>query len=138
MNHLSPASSHYLLEVSIEDLHWESRDWLSEIRTWQEEIVFYQNLLKKIQGRVKSEEAKAQWDHFQNILQGMQTNILTPYQKNLEEHEEYLYNLVVNKAVVNDQFYREVHKKYANQVKAFSSDFKQLKKKLFAFIEHAA
>jgi hypothetical protein len=138
MNNLSPATTHYLLEVSIEDLHWESRDWLSEIRTWQEEVVFYQKLLNKIQTRVKSQDAKTQWDHFQNILQEMQNNILLPYQRQLEEHEEYLYNLVVNKAVVNDQFYREVHKKYANQVKAFSSDFKQLKKKLFGFIEQAS
>jgi hypothetical protein len=137
MNNLSPATTHYLLEVSIEDLHWESRDWLSEIRTWQEEIVFYQKLLNRVVGRIKSEEAKAQWDNYQKTLQEMQNNILVPYQRNLEEHEEYLYNLVVNKAVVNDQFYREVHKKYANQVKAFSSDFKQLKKKLFNLIEHA-
>jgi hypothetical protein len=138
MNHLSPASTSYLLEVSIEDLHWESRDWLSEIRTWQEEIVFYQKLLNKMLGRVKSEEAKAHWDHYQNTLQQMQTNTLLPFQSQLEEHEEYLYNLVVNKAVVNDQFYREVHKKYGNQVKAFASDFKQLKKKLFVFIEQAS
>lgn len=137
MNHLSPASTSYLLEVSIEDLHWESRDWLSEIRTWQEEIVFYQKLLNKIVGRVKSEEAKAQWDHYQTTLQELQTHTLLPYQQELEEHEEYLYNLVVNKAVVNDQFYREVHRKHATQVKAFASDFKQLKKKLFVFIEQA-
>jgi hypothetical protein len=138
MNNLIPANTHYLLEVSIEDLHWESRDWLSEIRSWQEEVAFYQKLLNKMVGRVKTEEAKKKWDHYQAMLNNFQTNILHASQRNLEDHEDYLFKLVVNKAQVDDQLYREVHKKYAGQVKDFATNFKLLKKDLFGFIEHAS
>jgi hypothetical protein len=137
MNTLSPVTSPYLLEDSIEDLHGETQDWLTGIRAWQQEVVFYQLLLNKIWGRLISADVRQPLKQYQALLSGPMTQILTSHQEDFEEHERYLVDLRRNTGQANDQSYRQVHKKYSLQLKSLAKDIRQLKKELFGFIESA-
>ena len=135
MKNLSPATSNYLLEVSLEDLHQESRTWLSEIEFWKIELSFYQKLLEKVAVKLTNVEEKKKTDHFQNLIIYFQGELLDQYQHDIREHEKYLNNMVQEKIPLNEQLYREVHKNFEHHIKSFGSDLKQFKKDLFAFAE---
>jgi hypothetical protein len=51
----SPKTS-YLLEGSLEVLHQQTREWLSEMALWKDEIRFFRSLINKRLIKVKSEE----------------------------------------------------------------------------------
>ena len=135
MNNLSPATSNYLLEVSLEDLHKESRTWVSEVEFWRIELSFYQKLLEKVAVYLTSVEDKKKIDHFQNLITYYQGELLDQYEHDIREHEKLLYEMIQEKAPMNEQIYREVHKKYENQIKSFDLDFKHYRKELYAFAE---
>jgi hypothetical protein len=135
MKNLSPATSNYLLEVSLEDLHQESRTWLSEIEFWKIELSFYQKLLEKVAVKLTNVEEKKKTDHFQNLIIYFQGELLDQYEHDIREHEKYLNNMVQEKIPLNEQLYREVHKNFEHQIKSFGFDLKQFKKDLFAFAE---
>ena len=135
MKNLSPATSNYLLEVSLENLHQESRTWLSEIEFWKIELSFYQKLLEKVAVKLTNVEEKKKTDHFQNLIIYFQGELLDQYQHDIREHEKYLNNMIQEKIPLNEQLYREVHKNFEHQIKSFGSDLKQFKKDLFSFAE---
>lgn len=135
MTQLIPTSDHYLLEVSVEDLHRESRTWLSEIEFWRLELAFYQQLLEKVHTKGQGEEEKKQLDHFQGQLPYFQEELLDQYEHDIREHETLLRNMLQEKAPFDEQLYRGRHKKYEEQLKAFSHQFKDYRKDLYAFAE---
>ena len=135
MTQLIPTSDHYLLEVSVEDLHRESRTWLSEIDFWRLELAFYQQMLEKITVKLPGAEEKIRLDHFQHLLPYFQDELLDQYEHDIREHETLLRNMVQEKAPFDEQLYREKHKKYEAQVDAFGADFKSYRKDLYAFAE---
>lgn len=135
MNNLSPATSNYLLEVSLEDLHQESRSWLSEIELWRFELAFYQRLLDKVSGKITEVEDKKTSDHFQHLNRYFRGELLDQYEHDIREHEKYLDRMIREKMPFNEQLYREVHKKYQGQVLGFDRDFKQYRKDLYGFAE---
>ncbi|GAA4435851.1 hypothetical protein GCM10023188_28260 [Pontibacter saemangeumensis] len=135
MKSLSPVNTNYLLEVSLADLHRESRSWLSDINFWSVEMDFYQRLLERVAGRITSVEGKKGIDHFQNLILYFKGELLDQFEHDIREHERYLERLLQNKSPFNEQLYREVHKKYEYQIKAFNYDFKQYRKDLYKFTE---
>ncbi|WP_161889288.1 hypothetical protein [Pontibacter russatus] len=135
MKSLSPANTNYLLEVSLANLHRESRSWLFEINFWRIELAFYQRLLERVAGRITSVEDKKGVDHFQNLILYFKGELLDQFEHDIREHERYLESLLQNRAPFNEQLYRGVHKKYEDQIQAFNYDFKQYRKDLYKFTE---
>jgi len=135
MNLLSPATTNYLLEVSMENLHQESNAWLTEIEFWKAELAFYQKLLEKISVKLTSVEDKKKIDHFQNLIIYFGGELLDQYEHDIREHEKYLGQMVQDKVPVNEQLYREIHKKYQAQITAFDLDFKAYRQELFSYAE---
>jgi hypothetical protein len=132
MNQISPATTSCLLEVSMEDLHQESKTWLSEIEFWRIELSFYQQLLEKVARHTLGEDKKA-IDHFQSLIFYFKGELLDQYEHDIREHERYLDAMVEEKAPFDEAFYREKHKKYESQINSFGIDFKQYRKELYAF-----
>ncbi|MGV3638884.1 MAG: hypothetical protein ACO1NZ_00115 [Adhaeribacter sp.] len=135
MTQLIPTSNHYLLEVSVDDLHRQSRTWLSEIEFWRLELAFYQQLLEKINRNLPGAEEKKRQDHFQHLLPYFQDELLDQYEHDIREHETLLRNMIQEKAPFDEQLYREKHKKYEAQLEAFGVDFKGYRKDLYAFAQ---
>ncbi|MGV3503270.1 MAG: hypothetical protein ACO1O1_06145 [Adhaeribacter sp.] len=135
MTQFIPTSDHYLLEVSLDDLHRESRTWLSEIEFWRLELAFYGQMLEKVSGKLPGAEEKNRLDHFRQQLPNFQEEILDPYEHDIREHETLLRNMIQEKAPFDEQLYRGRHKKYQAQLEAFQIDFKAYRKDLYAFAE---
>jgi hypothetical protein len=133
---ISPATNHYLLEVSLEDLHQESKAWLSEINLWRIELAFYQKLLEKVSVKLTSVEEKQKIDHFQHLIIYYRGEVLDQFEKDIRKHEKQLQNMIQQKAPFNEQLYREVHKKHEDQISAFDKNFKQYRQDLYAFAEN--
>lgn len=135
MTQYIPTSDHYLLEVSLDDLHRESRAWLSEIEFWRLELAFYQQMLQKVTVKLPGAEERKRLDHFQHQLPYFQDELLDQYEHDIREHETLLRNMIQEKAPFDEQLYRERHKKYQAQLEAFSVEFKGYRKDLYAFAE---
>lgn len=134
MNSLSLPNTNYLLEVSLEQLHSESNSWLSTVDYWKIELGFFQRLLDRAAGLVPSLEDKKSISHFQNLLYYFRGELLDQLEHNVREHEQYLGYQLDNRAPFNEQVYRQAHKKYEGQVKAFEKDFREYKRDLFTFV----
>ncbi|TPE46259.1 hypothetical protein [Pontibacter mangrovi] len=133
MKSISYPNPDHLLEVSLEQLHTESNNWLSEIALWRVELNFFQRLLDSIVGQHPGGQAKQRISHFENLLYYFRGELLDQLEHDVREHEQYLAYQLDMRAPFNEQVYRQVHKKYERQVKAFEQDFKEYKKDLYRF-----
>ena len=133
MNHLGPATTNYLLEISLEDLHQESRTWLSEIEFWRTELLFFQKIMKKRAMKLVAVEERNGIFSDPNYL--IQKRILDQFEQDIREHEKNLKNMIQEKVPFNEQFYRDVHKNFLAQFKAFDLDFKQYRMDLYSWAE---
>jgi hypothetical protein len=90
MKSLSPANQHFLLEISMEDLHKDIALWLSEIEFWRVELLFFQKLVEKAASKTSSVEDKQRLAHFQNLLTYYQGEVADQFEKEVHQHELYL------------------------------------------------
>lgn len=130
----SPKSA-YLLDASLEILHFESNEWMSEIAFWKDETGFFQKLLEKIAPRVKSMESRAELEHLQNQIILFRFELLDQLKDKVSLHEKYLSNILDAKEEDSDQFYREKHKSLSDQIAGFANEIKKLKGEIFTFYE---
>lgn len=130
----SPKSA-YLLDASLEILHFESSEWLSEIAFWKDEIAFFQKLLEKIAPKAISADNKLEMEHLQNEITLFRYEILDELKGSVLVHEKYLASLLDDSQKDSEQFYREKHKTIADQISGFAKEFKDLKSDIFSFAE---
>ena len=135
MKTLPPPNHHFLLEVSMEDLHKDVATWLSDIHFWRVELSFFQKLVEKIAIKTTSIEDKQRVSHFQNLIIYYQGEVLDQLKHGVHAHEVYLKSLLEKDDTVNDQSYRETHQKLAGQVQSFAHAMKFYKTDLFNFSE---
>ena len=135
MKSLAPANHHFLLEVSMEDLHKDVAIWLSDIKFWKVELSFFQKLLEKITVKTSSIEDKQKISHFQNLILYYRGEVLDQLKRDVHTHEVYLKSILEKDEAVNDQYYRETHQKLAGQLQSFEQAMKSYKSDLFKFAE---
>ena len=130
----SPKSA-YLLEASLEVFHFESNEWLSEIALWKDETAFFQKLLEIIAPKAKTPIQKVQLERLENKNIYYRHEVLNEMKNNVVLHEKYLSDLLDTTIEDSEQAYREKHKFISDNVLNFKSEFKNLKKQLFALSE---
>ena len=135
MELLEPPKLAYLLEASLEILHFESNEWLSEIALWKDETSFFQKLLEKVAPKATSRESKIELEHLQNKIIHYRFEVLDELRNTVLLHERYLASLLDFSIVDSEQVYREKHKTIADQMGSFTKEFKIIKKDLFSFAE---
>lgn len=131
---LSKPDSSHLLDISLEELHKESREWLNEILYWSDEAEF----LYKIIGNKKCvvvplQTQNAIW-HTERELAKISNHELFDLQAEVELHENSLSKLMKNGGA-DEEKYRDFHKELKGKVGKFKSDFILLKKGIFNLIE---
>ena len=57
---------HKEVKVYLSDLHFEHRQWTSELKFWEEEIASFRKRLGEVVIRYTSNEVRASIEHFQN------------------------------------------------------------------------
>lgn len=121
-------------EKSAEELHHDSKEWLSEISFIRDEIRFLEHLLranyidclsaglyKKIETLVDKMSAER--------IAGETLEII------IKEQEAILSNLIRQDSVLSNKNYLENHRKLEFEMDYFDKKYKRIKKQIFEIIE---
>ena len=123
-------------EKSVQELHTDSKNWISEIQFINDEIRFLDHLLsekyidcldvglfKKIKTLIIqiAEEKKAS-QALQEVIQ---------------KHETTLSNLIAKNSVESNKNYLYTHQNIAKEIYSFTKKYKNIKKDIFANVETA-
>ena len=137
MEQLTNAGSDYLLEIGIEELHKDSKVWMSRIELWKRELLFFQKLLDSNSTKFNNPEDKKTEDHFQNLIIYYGGELLDEYKQSVRRQEKRLAELVSvdNPDKVDQAEFRTHQIRLKAKVDSFDREFRKYKHDFFAFIE---
>jgi hypothetical protein len=135
METLEKNKSKIMLQRSLEDLHREENEWISEIQFWDMELNFFQKLLNK--SNVLSV------DNFDmKIMEGLEGKLIQFKKEaidtlliDIEDQEDYFGHLLEEKVGYDPSSYREQNHLHAMHMNYLRKKFVAFKKELFAFME---
>ena len=135
METLEKNKSKVLLQQSIEDLHREEVEWISEIEFWDLELNFFQKLLNK--------SSILSSDNYDEKIQEALEGKLIQFKKEsvdtllneIYDQQEYFGHLLENKTGYSEISYREQHHLQFMHMNYLRKKFNAFKKELFAFSE---
>lgn len=122
-------------EKSAEELHHDSKVWLSEIRFIKDEIRFLEHLLRAnyidclSAGLYKKIEILVDKMAVERVA-GETLEIV------IKEQEAILSNLIRLDSVLSNKNYLENHRKLEFEMDYFDKKYKRIKKQIFEIIEH--
>lgn len=123
----------YLLEASLETLHFETKEWIEEIRFWYDELRI---LIELVDRKIAHNNLEDQMhkDLLLNVT-SMVNRLNDQNLKDVLDHERYLASLFLLKDKVNDGAYRERHKKIAQDMIKLKINVRSLRKQVLDFLE---
>jgi hypothetical protein len=125
----------YLLEASLEALHEESREWISEIEFWKREVSFFSKLISNKYVKSVLEGKKEIYDKASSRLKVYKENTLDELKKEVMEQEKILSeNLKKNTS--EESVYRERHKNLTDKIRNFKNEYQNIKKDFFIIMEN--
>lgn len=119
---------------SVEELHNDSKEWISEIKFIRDEIRFLEHLLREnyidclSAGLYKKIETLVDKMSFERVA-GETLEIV------IKEQEAILSDLIKNDSVSSNKNYLENHRKLEFEMDYFSKKYKRIKKEIFEIIE---
>ncbi len=132
METLISPKSEYLLEAGLDVLHFESKEWVSELKFLKSELDFFLMLLNSKIFKL-DEEPKRQ--HIYENMNKLCTIVLTEVEQEVKAHEKNLAELLRAKSGT-DAPYRAQHKQLKAKVNQLDNDVRTLKMLVFRFVEH--
>lgn len=123
----------YLLDASIETMHVESREWLSEIAFWGDEMSFFYKLIHSRQPQV-SFPTEEQADLEKQMIHITAEN-LTKLRTAVEAHERMLHALLTNTSRNEDADYRHAHRSILLDIFSTGRLIKNLKKRVISILK---
>jgi hypothetical protein len=134
MEEITAPGSEYLLEIGIEELHKESKVWVSRIDLWKRELHFFQKLLDKYSQDIAKNDNKKQEDHFQYLIIYYNGELLEAYKQSARRQEKYL-GQVLSGEFVNEATLRNEHIVLKEKIDSFDTEFRKTKHEFFQLIE---
>lgn len=134
MEELSTGSE-YLLDIGLEELHKESKVWVSRIDLWKRELEFFQNLLDKNSSKFTTSEAKKHEDHFQNLIIYYNGELLEEYKQAVRRQEKHLGTMLTTNDYTEESTYRGKHMALKEKIDSFDDQFRKTKHEFFELIE---
>lgn len=136
MKDLKQPSGEYLLEPGLENLHQQSKTWLSEIELWKIELTFFQKLLDRYARNFQDIEDKKKIDQFQNFIIYYSGELLDEAHKQVRQQEEFLaQQLASDNTRPNEQDYRLRHESAQEKVSGIRVQMADRKRSFFEFLE---
>ncbi|HWY37219.1 MAG TPA: hypothetical protein VNY73_01575 [Bacteroidia bacterium] len=135
MKLLTNPKTTYLLEASLEVLHAESLEWLSEISYWRDELAFFYTLLVKKTNHALFDRLKNELLHIQEELILLSGHEFEKLELDIKQHEAYLSDLIKADSGEKEQTYRAKHKAILVRVHAFSKRVRKLKLEVFEIVK---
>lgn len=122
----------YLLEASLETLHFETKEWIEEVRFWVDELSILGDFVdhKIAHNNLEDQINKDLQRNVNSMLDSLSNEIV----KNLLGHERYLSSLLSLDGNAKESMYREKHKEFAHQMIHLKGDIRTLKKRVFKFL----
>ena len=119
---------------SIEELHHDSRNWLSEIEFVNYEMKFLNKLLSSYYIDLLESGYDKHIKELVNkiVIEKKSGNALS---KLILEHEKILSDLIQTNSVISNKNYLETHKKFEIEIIIFIGRYKELKTEIFRLIE---
>ena len=123
----------YLLEASLETLHFETKEWIEEVRFWFDELSILADFVdhKIAHNNLEDQINKNLQLNVNSMLDSLSKSNL----QNLLGHERYLSSLFSLDGMAKEGMYREKHKEFAHQMIRLKSNIRTLKKRVFKFLE---
>lgn len=126
MELLTAVKEKYLLEAGLEDLHAESINWLSTVYFWEDENMFYKDLLNNKLFQNVEQKDKAT---INTLLDKVIGNKLASFITEVGLHEKNLDNLLKFNKDAGE--YRKKHKSLLNRFIEFDQGMKEIKTGVF-------
>ena len=135
MKTLLKPSNNFKLDESLDDLHAQSMEWLSDIAFWKDENAFLVDLLEMHKSRaLSSNHHYQQLVNFRKNLIDFESRILEDLNLIVLEHEHKL-SVIMENEYSDIVDYRTKHKMISEKVKGVYKSMKELKRNLFSFVK---
>ncbi|MDO9275153.1 MAG: hypothetical protein Q7T92_06350 [Lutibacter sp.] len=122
-------------EKSTDELHNDSKVWISEINLIKDEIRFLEHLLSA--NYIDFLAAGLHKKIEENVKQiSLQKNLGTELQDLIREQEKILSELITTESVTGNINYIENHKKLEVEVTTYINKYKDLKQQIFKVVEN--
>ncbi|HFA47669.1 MAG TPA: hypothetical protein ENJ95_01480 [Bacteroidetes bacterium] len=119
--------------IHISDLHFEHKNWKSEILFWKDELQTFQHRLEEVVQRWTDTDILAQAEHFQN--QFIRHNeVLDKMLHDVREHEQQLAKFAEEHPVAIDHRHFGDHAGHRENMDIQRKIYNELKKEFFAFL----
>lgn len=123
----------YLLEASLETLHFETKEWIEEVRFWFDELSILGELVdhKLAHNNLEDQIHKDLQLNLNSMLDCLSMGTLS----SLMDHERYLSGLFELDDLSEEHKYRVAHKKFVQEMIHLKNDIRALKKRVLDFLE---
>lgn len=136
METLNQENVEHLLEPSLENLHSESQQWVSEVELWKLELNFFQKLLDNSAPKISALSDKKELSHLQNLITYYNGELLDEFKQKVRRHKKYLANKLLINEDIDEEEYRKRHGAILSHLGSFRSEFNMHKKEFFQFLSH--
>ena len=128
-----PKMSKGLLEVSLEDLHIQSLEWMEDIRFMRDELAIWAGFLEKHKVKaIDTDELHLTFLALRKELVDMENISLTEHFASITFHEGQLKRMLETERM-DEKSFREIHQGLFVKFRKLTADMKKLKEKLFAY-----
>lgn len=119
--------------IHLSDLHFEHKQWNSELMFWKDEISTFEHRLEEIVTRYTSKDVLSKLEHFQNqlILHG---NAITFLLKDIKTHEKELTQFAIEHPVAIDHVRFDDHTELRAKMDTQRQLYTEMKKEFFDFV----
>ncbi|MDO1513927.1 hypothetical protein Q2T41_14795 [Maribacter confluentis] len=119
--------------LSNEDLHFEHKQWHSELAFWEDELKSFKNRLSELIKRWTKKEVLAQLEHYQNEFM-LHEGIIDKLQETIEKHETRIAGQSKTSQESMDTLLTKKHIEFRNQMETQRQIYADLKKEFFKFL----
>ena len=132
MEWITNLKSEHLQDASLEELHHQGREWLSELEFWIDEMTFYYKLLHMREPRIFFPTAGLA--ELEKVLVTLTSDHLMKLKIDIENHERVLATMIKNISLEEEDEYRAKHKVLLGEVLRLQERIREFKKSVFSFI----
>ena len=119
-----------LLGAGLDVLHFESKEWLSDIAFYKDETLFFIDLIEK---RKTKDAAQTAYGKILEDLDSVHFELFDSLANEISEHERLLSRLEMGERGSSDSDYRDKHRQLKERMEGFTSNFRQFKMMVFGF-----
>ena len=116
-----------------EDLHFEHKQWRSELAFWEDELKSFKNRLSELISRWTNKEVLAQLEHYQNEFI-LHEGVIDELQEAIEKHETRIAGQTQSGLEALDTAMTKKHLEFRNKMETQRLIYADLKKEFYRFL----